>query len=115
MTVRTFAENRRLALWSLLALASSSACGALLAQEATSENVQLAQLLRQLDLLEHTARESSKLSAASGSRFWFDYTQLHADIARIRAGIQGYLTPQRAQPRDLTPLPAEYRRERVAP
>jgi RAQPRD family integrative conjugative element protein len=45
------------------------------------------------------------------TRYHFDYPRLYADLARIRAGIHDYLNPSRAQPRDLSPLPGDYRRE----
>jgi len=39
---------------------------------------------------------------------------LLAELARVRAGIQAYLTPLRAEPRDLSELAGDYRTEPVA-
>ena len=38
-----------------------------------------------------------------------------ADIARIRQGLQDYLAPSRAQPRDAAELSGQYQREGAQP
>lgn len=57
----------------------------------------------------------SKQSAATASqeraRYHFDYTRLTADLQRMRAGINDYLTPQRAQPRAPAALQGDYRQD----
>lgn len=78
-----------------------------------SENAQLAALIRQLDLLDRLAHQSAQVSSTAG-RYHFDYARLHADIARMRVGIQDYLSPPRAQPRDAEMLSGEYRRDERA-
>lgn len=76
------------------------------------EEEKLALLIRQLDLLNRLADHSAQsASDSSGIRYHFDYARLHADIARIRAGVEDYLTPRRAQPRDPNSLDGFYRRE----
>ncbi|MDR0717910.1 MAG: RAQPRD family integrative conjugative element protein [Azoarcus sp.] len=72
---------------------------------------ELAAVLRQLDLAERLARGSEAQPVPPEARYHFDYPRLYADLARIRAGIHDYLNPPRAQPRDLSRLSGEYRRE----
>ncbi|MGB3288580.1 MAG: RAQPRD family integrative conjugative element protein [Burkholderiaceae bacterium] len=75
----------------------------------------LAAALRQLDALERfVARSAVAAPIVPGDRYHFDYPRLLADLARVRNGIQSYLVPSRAQPRDLTELVGEYRSERAA-
>lgn len=78
------------------------------------ERAQLASLMRQLDLLDRTARLSETLADAESARYHLDYARLRSDIERIRSGIRGYLTPSRAQPRDAADLSGDYRKEREA-
>lgn len=73
----------------------------------------LAALLRQLDVLDRLAQQSA-LSSSGGSRYHFDFARLRNDIARMRTGIEEYLSPRRAQPRDPSELSADYRREEAA-
>ena len=64
----------------------------------------------------HTSSEhawfQAALAAGPGSperaRYHFDYAQLRADLKRVRAGLEDYLVPQRAQPRDPVPLAGDY-------
>lgn len=79
------------------------------------ERVQLATVLRQLDALERHADSSAALSHSIAARYHFDYLRLREDIQRIRSGVQSYLTPQRAQPRDPAPVLGEYIGEGDAP
>ena len=81
----------------------------------TLESADLAALLRQLDMAERLALHAETISPNSASRYHFDYARLHADIARIRSGIEDYLSPRRAQPRDPDALSGEYRRESTTP
>jgi RAQPRD family integrative conjugative element protein len=81
----------------------------------TLESADLAALLRQLDMAERIARNAETLSPNRPSRYHFDYARLHADIARIRTGIEDHLSPRRAQPRDPDALSGDYRRESTTP
>ncbi|MFT0546158.1 RAQPRD family integrative conjugative element protein [Allopusillimonas ginsengisoli] len=75
----------------------------------------LAASLRQLDALERFVAHSAAVTPiVPGDRYHFDYPRLLADLARVRTGIQSYLSPSRAQPRDLAELVGEYRSERAA-
>jgi RAQPRD family integrative conjugative element protein len=100
--------------WVVALAASVSAFPA--GAESPAENAQLAALLRQLDAIERIATASAQSAESGGrTRYHFDYARLRADLARIRAGIDDYLQPQRAQPRDPDTLIGEYRRETPAP
>ncbi len=43
------------------------------------------------------------------------YPRIHSDITTLRSGIENYLTPARAQPRDTATLAGQYREEKTAP
>ena len=81
------------------------------------ELAHLALVLRQLDMAARVAHEGARTATTETSRYHFDYPRFHADIERVRAGVQDYLTPQRAQPRDPVELNGQYRAEQdeVAP
>jgi len=75
---------------------------------------ELAAVLRQLDALERLVRQSDiNTPVAAGERYHFDYPCLLADVARVRSGIQRYLSPSRRQPRDMAELSGDYRNEQV--
>lgn len=74
------------------------------------EQDQLSLILQQLDTIEHlAARAQTASSAESAERYRFDYPRLTQDIQRIRQGVQGYLSPSRAQPRDPREIVGDYR------
>jgi RAQPRD family integrative conjugative element protein len=94
-----------------LPLAAVFLCAPVFADEVIQKR-ELAAVLRQLDLAERLAQGSERTqSATPEARYHFDYPRFYDDLARIRAGIFDYLNPPRAQPRDVSPLPGEYRRE----
>ncbi|WP_454834377.1 integrative conjugative element protein, RAQPRD family [Pseudomonas lini] len=67
-------------------------------------------ILQQLDTIERlVTRAKTASTAESVERYRFDYPRLTQDIQRIRHGVQGYLSPSRAQPRDPTELVGDYR------
>jgi len=90
----------------LLSIAQSAA-----ASDDTREREHLAAIVRQIDMLDRLARQSSAAAPSQRSRYYFDYRRLDADIRRIRAGVTDYLNPPRAQPRDPSGLDGQYRRE----
>ena len=106
------AIQRRALLLAGLATGLSVCVGA--SADVDLERAHLATLLRQLDVLDRIA-EQSMLSASNAGRYHFDFARLRSDIACIRAGIEEYLSPRRAQPRDSTTLSGKYQREDVAP
>ena len=74
------------------------------------EQDQLSLIQRQLDTIERLATRAEVASTAEpDDRYRFDYPRLSQDIQRIRQGVQGYLSPYRAQPRDPSELVGEYR------
>ena len=84
--------------------------------ESPAQRQELVAALRQLDALERTVTGGAAHAPIQpGERYHFDYPRLLADLARVRAGILAYLTPSRAQPRDLSELVGDYRTERAAP
>jgi RAQPRD family integrative conjugative element protein len=86
-----------------------------LADEAPRQRKELAAALRQLDALERRVEQSAAATPiVPGARYHFDYPRLRADLARVRAGIQDYLAPSRAQPRDPSELSGQYGAESSA-
>lgn len=113
-------ERTRLATrWrDVLALSLAFGLIACLPSSASDESIErerLTAVLRELDAIERVARESEAVVPLPGTRYHFDYARLRADLARVRAGIEDYLVPARAQPRDLQAIQADYRRESAAP
>ena len=93
--------------WLLLSLAivhgSSYAASA-------QEQAQFSLIMQQFDTIERLATRAETASTAEpDERYHFDYPRLSQDIQRIHQGIQGYLSPSRAQPRDPAELVGEYR------
>ncbi|WP_367371537.1 RAQPRD family integrative conjugative element protein [Pseudomonas lini] len=78
--------------------------------DSTHEQSQFILILQQLDTIERlTTRAATASAAESVERYRFDYPRLTQDLQRIRQGVQGYLSPSRAQPRDPTELVGDYR------
>jgi RAQPRD family integrative conjugative element protein len=101
-----------LALALTIALAGASSASA--ADSLASEREQIAALARQLDLIDRLAEHAANTVPQERARYHFDYARLRADLKRLRAGLQDYLVPQRAQPRDPVPLAGDYvRRDRA--
>ncbi|HGW5377049.1 TPA: RAQPRD family integrative conjugative element protein [Pseudomonas aeruginosa] len=91
---------------SLLAMAGN----VLAAPPAQRQDLAAAQ--RQIEALERLVEHSSAMaSVAPGERYHFDYPRLLADLARVRAGIEQFLSPSRAQPREPDELGGQYRAE----
>jgi len=83
--------------------------------EAAHQRQDLAAALRQLDGLERLVRHSeANTPVIAGERYHFDYPRLLTDLAQVRTGIQTYLSPSRAQPRDISEMFDDYRREQVS-
>lgn len=80
-----------------------------------SEKDELASTQRLLDQaqasLERARVAAAQADPAEKGRYFFDYRQATSDINTMKAGIDHYLEPSRAQPR--TPsIAGHYRRER---
>lgn len=78
------------------------------AAASASEQANLEVMIRQLNALEDTARRSAQVADEPGKRYYFDYQRLAGDIERIRHGLEGYMTPSRAQPRDPADISGDY-------
>lgn len=109
MTQRGTATTDRLVALAIVLAAGLSVWSHTRAADTAPENTQLALLVRQLDQIDREAQRAESLPASTNSRYHFDYARLHSDIARIRRGIEDYLSPPRAQPRDPDALSGEYR------
>ena len=116
-TTRNPAQVRRFAVeapWAvrvaalLLAAAGLQPAIAADASDNAAEREMLAAVTRQLELLDRLAEHAATTAPQERARYHFDYARLRADLKRVRAGLQDYLVPQRAQPRDPVPLAGDY-------
>ncbi|WP_124409843.1 RAQPRD family integrative conjugative element protein [Pseudomonas sp. R4-34-07] len=74
------------------------------------EQGQLSLVQQQLNIIERLATNTEAASTAEpDDRYRFDYPRPSQDIQRIRQGVQGYLSPSRAQPRDPREMVGDYR------
>lgn len=81
-----------------------------------TEREELTLSLSQLNQIEaslHRAQQSARTGI--NERYYFDYPRIHSDITTLRSGIEHYLTPARAQPRDTATLVGQYREEKTTP
>ena len=81
-----------------------------------TEREELTLTLSQLSQIEaslHRAQQSARTGI--NERYYFDYPRIHSDITTLRSGIENYLTPTRAQPRDTATLAGQYREEKTTP
>ncbi|HGL4621703.1 TPA: RAQPRD family integrative conjugative element protein [Citrobacter koseri] len=81
-----------------------------------TEREELTLSLSQLTQIEASLNRAQQ-SASTGinERYYFDYPRIHGDITTLRSGIENYLTPARAQPRDTATLVGQYREEKTTP
>jgi len=79
------------------------------AADSKPESADLAAIMRQLDTIDRLATQSEQLPDGGDTHERFDYARLHDDIARVREGIQDYLSPRRPLPRDPSTLVGHYR------
>lgn len=74
------------------------------------EQEQLSLVQQQLNTIERLATQAEKANTAEpNERYRFDYFRFLLDIQRIRQGVNGYLSPSRAQARDPGELVGNYR------
>lgn len=62
--------------------------------------------------LERARVAAAQADPSERGRYFFDYQRANGDLKTISAGIDRYLEPTRAQPRDLSGVAGNYRRER---
>ncbi|MGU6058460.1 integrative conjugative element protein, RAQPRD family [Klebsiella pneumoniae] len=81
-----------------------------------TEREELTLSLNQLSQIEDSLNRAQQ-SARTGinERYYFDYPRINSDISTLRSGIEHYLTPARAQPRDTAALVGQYREEKTTP
>ncbi|HCF8019157.1 RAQPRD family integrative conjugative element protein [Klebsiella aerogenes] len=92
----------------------SGICSALASPLTEREELTLSlSQLTQIEASLHRAQQSARTSL--NERYYFDYPRIHGDITTLRSGIEHYLTPARAQPRDTATLVGQYREERTTP
>ena len=74
------------------------------------EQEQLSLAQQQLHAIERlAARAETANTTEPHERYRFDYLRLSQDIQRISQGVQDYLSPSRAHPRNPTELVGDYR------
>lgn len=94
-----------------LLLGSLSLTQPAIAADDSQERERLAAVIRQIDVIGQLAKQSVAAKPEARARYHFDYQRLNADLQRIRSGINDYLSPRRAQPRDPSVLSGDYSRE----
>lgn len=104
----SFVSARRILCGSLIAIAGSLLAVPTVEAASASEQTNIEVMIRQLNALEDSARRSATIASEPGQRYYFDYVRLASDIERVRQGLQEYLTPSRAQPRDPAELAGKY-------
>ncbi|EGZ4347899.1 conjugal transfer protein [Salmonella enterica subsp. enterica serovar Portland] len=81
-----------------------------------TEREELTLSLNQLTQIEASLNRARQSAGTSiNERYYFDYPRIHSDITTLRSGIEHYLTPARAQPRDTATLIGQYRQEKATP
>ena len=78
------------------------------------EREQLSLILKQVKNAQRIAVAAhEKITPTNTDRFWFDYERLERDLKKIQLGIEHYMTPNRAQPRELHgEMASSYTRDR---
>ena len=75
------------------------------------EREQLMLIQKQLHNAELLLKNAQKnITPNETTRFWFDYQRLEKDLQQIQLGVQNYLSPHRAQPRDSYDIARSYSR-----
>lgn len=80
------------------------------------EQEQIRLMLIQLQNMETIAAQMERNSKVLDTdRYRFDYDRLNKDLATVRAGLEHYLSPARAQPREVADavVTGSYQKEKV--
>ena len=101
-------STRQILLGALISVSGSFSLMPTAHAAGASELANIEVMIRQLNALEDSARRSATIASEPGQRYYFDYERLAGDIQRVRQGLQEYLTPSRAQPRDPAELTGKY-------
>ncbi len=102
------ASPRRILLGALISVSGGLSLASTAQAAGASEQANIEVMIRQLNALEDSARRSATIASEPGQRYYFDYERLAGDIQRVRQGLQEFLTPSRAQPRDPVDLAGKY-------
>lgn len=102
------ASPRRILVGALISVSGGYSFTSIAHAAGASEQANIEVMIRQLNALEDSARRSATITSEPGQRYHFDYERLAGDIQRVRQGLQEYLTPSRAQPRDPAELAGKY-------
>ncbi|MDR0770560.1 MAG: RAQPRD family plasmid [Burkholderiales bacterium] len=77
------------------------------------EREQIRLMLLQLQNIEALGKQmESNTRTLDSDRYRFDHSRFDKDLKAVRAGLEHYLTPSRAQPRDVADLNGQYQKER---
>lgn len=83
--------------------------------QSTYEREQIRLMLVQITNIEAIALQMDRnTSVLDTDRYQFDHVRFQKDLGAIRAGLEHYLTPARAQPRDVVDVVGEYQQEKSA-
>lgn len=104
-----FIERRSLVRKTLLAMAITAAVPAIGADARRSETEReaLARAVQELQLIDAILADAERRIDAE-ARIYFDYSQLRSDLDAVKAGIAQYVDGERAQPREIPPIAADY-------
>lgn len=83
------------------------------AKERDLQNTQLQAFVRQLEQMQVMIADDLVRSPIKGERYYFDYSRFQEDLKRVQTGIEDYLVPKRAQPRDLVDILGNYQLEQT--
>jgi RAQPRD family integrative conjugative element protein len=101
-------------------------CGLLLAvcgwassafAQSAYEREQIRLMLAQLQNMQAIAAQMEhNATVLETDRYRFDYDRLNKDLKAVRTGLEHYLTPSRAQPREVVdaPVAGNYQKDRSA-
>jgi RAQPRD family integrative conjugative element protein len=111
ISLHSLANARRIASAGLLLAFTVSPPAVAAGGADDSEREVLEALTRHLDSARRLAIRAASIAPQEAGRHHFDYWRLQEDLVRVRAGIEDYLVPQRAQPRDPLPVSGDYSRD----
>lgn len=101
ITLHIFSRRKTALATTVFTVLAGFATSSIQAQE-SFEREQLALILTQLGNAQKiVAHANAHITPSTTDRFWFDYERLDSDLQKIQRGIEHYLTPHRAQPREL--------------
>jgi RAQPRD family integrative conjugative element protein len=89
-------------------VAEKATAFAVISDSAAIERERLAAIERQLVMLRQLIAQAQDSAPQDRARYYFDYERLSADIEQVLAGLHDYMSPQRAQPRDVQTLAGQY-------